>query len=341
MLCTDLTGNIIFSPIMANLREISMSHVIHPNFLRDSEDTYIRGVVLIAKRNDRPLQTYRPNVGKLRKTSIDSAYDRMIIIGEVQTSGCFAIITSNTQESSTIFRNPQISVGSIVLVHEPIFTGVCLGNDKSNPIFEVRRSLELQNDNGIILPPFAIIANPLTTALTKFQLNNVRLSFIHALIAAPTCGGVFCDRKSIKTGNCACIQKSALSSWALSCRIFSADVDNLIDDPLSGEVMQSLQLSKIFCCVGTLALPAADIQLPNLRNAVRNIQRHVNDNGGWVVTGFFKSGMSDENIAQSISRIQICRIKPTVLIPDNLKYNAAGNNENPDPLPPLQPAAQA
>ena len=74
-------------------------------------------VVLIAKRNDRPLQTYRPNVGKVRKT-IDSAYDGMIINCEVQTSSCFAIIT--------IFRNPHISVGTVVLVHEPIFIHWCL-----------------------------------------------------------------------------------------------------------------------------------------------------------------------------------------------------------------------
>ena len=323
---------------MANLREVNVTDFIHSNFLRESEDTYVSGIILTAKRHDRPLQTFRPNVGRVKKTSMDSSYDRLVIIGELQSAACFAVITTTAQESSSIFRHPLLSVGALVHVHEPIFSGLCLGNDRSNPIFEVRRPLELAAHNGMNLRPSPIVINPLTTALTKFQLNNTQLSFIQTNIASPTCSGVFCDRRIVKSSNCACIQKSAVSAWAISCRIFSTAIDNVEEDPLSGEVLQSLQLNKIFCSTGTLALPATDIVVHRLRQCVRNIQQYVNDNGGWLVTGYYKSGLSEENIAQTISRVQICRIRATVMVPDDRKYDVGQNNHDDNPPPPLRPA---
>ena len=324
--------------VMAQLREVRINDVIHPNFVRESEDTFVCGVVPTAKRNDRPLQTYRPNVGRVKKTSMDSAFDRLVIIGEVGSSGCFAVISASSQESSNLFRDPVLSIGCLVNVLEPVFSGFCLGNDKSNPIFEVRRALQVvRHMPNMIASP--IVVNPLTVAMNKFQINNVQLSFIQALVASPTCSGVFCDRKASKSNTCACIQKSPISSWAVSCRIFTADIDNIEDDPFSGEVLQSLLLSKLFCNSGTLALPASEINITELRACVGRVQIFVNDNGGWSVTGFFKCGQSDENIVQNINRVQICRIHTNVLITDNLKYGGQGIiNPEDDPLPPLHHA---
>ena len=327
----------------ANLREVQIAEVIHPNFVRNSENTFVAGVMLIAKRADRPLQTYRLSGVRSKKTSMDANYDRMVVIGELQSSNCFAIITRNAQESSQMLRTAGLTVGCIVNAHEPVFTGLCLGNDRNNPIFEVYRSLEVVEDNVPNLIPFPVVANPVTTALTKFNLNNVPLSFIQVNVMSPTCSGFLCDRRISKTSNCACIQKSAVSSWALTCRIFSRDVANLENDPFSGEQLQCLQLSKIFCEMGTLALPASQVQLQNLRNAVAQVVNFVNDNGGWNVTGFFKSGVSEENIALNISKIQICRIRPTVVVPENLKYSAlaAGRDNAQVPeQPPLMPQGQ-
>ena len=150
---------------------------------------------------------------------------------------------------------------------------------------------------------------------------------------------MFCDRRIFESTNCACIQKNALSSWAISSRIFSTNVEN-IEDPLSGEVLQSLQLNKIFCSAGTLALPSTDINLQRLKECVRNITQYVNDNGGWLMTGYFKSGLSDENISQTISRVQICRIRIAIVISEDRKYEVGQNNQNDNPPPLLRPAGQ-
>ena len=118
----------------------------------------------LTKRHDRHLQTFRPNVGRVEKFSLDSSYDRMVIIGELRSASCFAIITTSAQGSSNIFRHSHLSVGALIHVHEPVFTGVCLGNDPSNPIFEIRRAVELTVDNGLNIPASSIVMSPLTTA---------------------------------------------------------------------------------------------------------------------------------------------------------------------------------
>ena len=97
---------------------------------------------------------------------------------------------------------------------------LCLGNDRSNPIFGVYRSLEVIEDAVPNLLQFPIVTNPLTTALTEFNMNNVTLSFIRGNIMSPTCSGFLRDRRISKTTNCPRIQKSAVSSWALTCRNF-------------------------------------------------------------------------------------------------------------------------
>ena len=45
--------------------------------------------------------------------------------------------------------------------------------------------------------------------------------------------------------------------------------------------------------IGNLASHGSQIQLQNLRNAETRVVDYVNENGGWNVAGYFKSGLSD------------------------------------------------
>ena len=67
----------------------------------------------------------------------DAAFDRLLIIGEHQTSGCFAIINTNSQDSSENFRNVEITVGSKVRIHEAMLAWFFrLGKDKATLILK-------------------------------------------------------------------------------------------------------------------------------------------------------------------------------------------------------------
>ena len=63
------------------------------------------------------------------------------------------------------------------------------------------------------------------------------------------------------------------------------------------------------------------------------VANHVYNNGGWRVSGFYKTALT-ENIAQNVQRVRICRITPANEIPVNLKYDVIPWNGNDTNQPP-------
>ena len=307
---------------------VNTAEVTAPNFLRRSENTFVRGVVLVVKKFDKPLQLFRPQNTKLKRGPLDTNYDRLIIVGEINRKECFAIIAESAQKSSHLFGDRMLTIGAVVDVREPIFSGQCLGNDRSNPILQVSLPVQVAQDE-VTLQPIPIDTHPSSTAMFDFCLPNRSLMFLQAMAVAPTCSGFLCDRKMKKSGsNCACLQKSAVSAWVLSARIVSRDLNNEDEDPLSGEPVQSLAVTKLFCHEAIIRSPHVSIDRERLRCAVRNVNNHVNGNGGWQVSGFYKSGSTEENVAQYVQHVRSCRVKPAVEILNDLKYNVVPCNDN-------------
>ena len=144
-------------------RQVSVAEVTSKNFLRNSQNTVLRGVVLVLKRSDRPLQLYRPQNTKLKRPSPEGTYDRMAIIGQWNTKDCFVIISQSAQMSARLFTDRHLTVGSVVQVSEPVYTNTCLGNDLNNPIFETQRPLHvIVNVEEADFPAITIITLPQT-----------------------------------------------------------------------------------------------------------------------------------------------------------------------------------
>ena len=78
----------------------------------------------------------------------DTNYDRLIIIGEIETRKCFAIIADSAQRSSLLFADRKLTIGAIVDVKEAIFSNSRLGNDPTNPIFSSVRGIYRRPANG-------------------------------------------------------------------------------------------------------------------------------------------------------------------------------------------------
>lgn len=150
------------------MNQVTVTQVQQPRYLHHSRNAFIRGRILILKKFDKPLTTYKSNYGA--KKTPDPTYDRMVIIGELNSPSCFAVISKTPRESSNLFKDRSISVGCIVDVLEPVPTGSALGNDSHNPIFEVKKPFvrAVVNDT----PEIATLENPNTAAIFHFAFNG-------------------------------------------------------------------------------------------------------------------------------------------------------------------------
>ena len=313
-----------------NMERVSVSDVLQPNFLLQSEDTYLAGVVLVVKKCDRPLKVFKAAVNKYKPQLNETAYDRMVILGELNSPTCFVIISDSSSMSGVLFRNETVTVGSYVAAVEPIYTETCLGNDQANPIITTTKSLvALPNPvNRVVLE---IQMNPLGTAMIHFALQNLEMQYIQAQFVAPTCSGTLCDRRVTKlSAQCGCIQKSPIAGWTIKIRVLAAD-----NDLFGGVFFQSFNFAKNFCTTSLLRQPVTSLNERNLRQAVNRVQTFVNNAGGWHVEGFVKSGLSDENITQAVQQVRICRIVSSCVIPEDIKYDVRPYAQHVNVPPPL------
>ena len=303
-------------------QKVFLRDVMQPSFIRQSENTYLSGMVLIIKKYDRPLQIFRPPNQKGKRSAPDSSYDRMVVIGENGGKDCFVLVSENAQWSSKMLRDETLTIGSYVRVMEPAFSGSCLGNDRSNPIITTVKPIQVFEDDFVNRDNLAIVSNPDSTAIIHFSLDKRPLCFIQAQTFFPTCTGILCDRRQIKSATaCACVQKSPIAGWTIQARVLSESEDTDEDDPLSGGFVQSHALANHFCSRGILRLPVSSINETLLRQAVKRVEKHVNDAGGWFVSGYYKCGLSDESIAQTVQQVRVCRISPCTKIPRSLLYD--------------------
>ena len=51
---------------LINMQIVTITDVLQPNFLLQSEDTYLAGVVLVVKKCDRPLKVFKAVVNKYK-----------------------------------------------------------------------------------------------------------------------------------------------------------------------------------------------------------------------------------------------------------------------------------
>ena len=59
---------------------VNTAEVTAPNFLRHSENTFIR-VVFVVKKFDKPLQLLKPQNTKMKREALKTNYDRLNIAG--------------------------------------------------------------------------------------------------------------------------------------------------------------------------------------------------------------------------------------------------------------------
>ena len=208
------------------------------NFMHNSENTYIRGVVLVFENVDRPTQFFRPQAVKAKTMTPDTNFNPLIIIGEshaFRTRECFAVIIGCAQKSA-LFKWQKTNHWCHRWCERSYFSQPCLGNHRTNPVFNVSLPLEVGTDD-LPMEPIPIDWTLSTSAMFHFCLSHRPLSFLQAMPVFPTCSCFLCDRRSKRNeSNCPCLQKSTLSAWVISARVISRDIVNEAGDLLTRDI---------------------------------------------------------------------------------------------------------
>ena len=318
------------------MQQVTVSDVLHPSFCRDVDDKFLLGRILNIKRSDKLPLPFHHTKGlggnAKRKYQNDANYDRIITVAELNSKTAFVIITRTAQESARLLHNvnDNLFIGCIVQVVEPVFSNRFLGTDTSNPILEVDVPLVPQPNEVDVR--VNVVDDGHSSGTFHFSLPPMRLRFTKAMLSHPTCSGLLCDRKSLKS-SCCCVETEAQSGFAISLRMMAdEDVDD--NHPLQyGEHIQSFSLSKLFIATPTFMCLPSNIPQPDLRAAVRRVQDHVNVNGGFHVSGWYKCGTSQEDTVNRVSEYHIVRVRPACVIPDNLKLSMVNRVVVPNPIP--------
>ena len=307
-------------------REVTIDEARSPGFYRQSEDTFLLGVVLVLKKSEKDeLQVWRQPNSRGKRPANTNMYDRLVIMGALRSKDCFAIISYSKADTTQLFKSATLTIGSVVQINEPMYQDQCLGHDRANPIMSTRETVTtIAIPINIMETPIPVTIDSDSSATMHFRLAPRRLLFLSALVTAGTCGGTTCDRRRIMN-NCFCMQKTATAGWAMSSIIVTERVDDDNDELVAGvpEPLQSHQLTKLFCTRAKMEQPSNTVVQADLRAAVRAVQNHVNANGGWQVVGYTKCGTTSEGLTRSVEKVRIASLRPTCQIPDNLKYDIA------------------
>ena len=330
------------------MEQVTLCDVLHPNFARDVDDKFIMGRILNIKRSDKQPLPFHQTKGfggnAKRKYQCDSNYDRIITVAELNNRSAFVIITRTAQESARLLHSvdDNLHIGCVVQVLEPVFSNRFLGTDTSNPILEVDLPFVAQPIQADIA--VNVVDDGHSNGTFHFSLPPIPLRFTKAMLAHPTCSGLLCDRRSMKT-SCCCVETEPQSGFAISVRMM-ADGEVAENHPLKfGETVQSFSLSKIFIASPTFLCLASNIPQVGLRAAVREVQNYVNQNGGFTVSGWYKCGTSQEDTVNRVSEYHIVRVNPACAIPEELKLSmvnriAPPQNAAPQNVAPPNPAPE-
>ena len=155
-------------------RQVSLIEATDDNFFTKAKNSFLLCRLLgIKKYDQKPLIKFISNYRLRLRGAETTNYDRLAFFGQINSPSVFTVITQKTCESAKVFGHPALSIGDVCKVVEPIFNGVYLGNDRGNPIMEVRRQIEPQTIDVGELVDIPIEENPRSSALFHFQIKGM------------------------------------------------------------------------------------------------------------------------------------------------------------------------
>jgi hypothetical protein len=259
---------------------------------------------------------YQARANTRFKTVGDRKYDRMFTFADVLHPGaCFVIICNTHQDSTRLLQRctkTQEGVGDMFAIIEPDMVEAYLGENTSVPIVEFPMDFYPVNNKFVDSVPTSKLITPEMDHTAYFCMHKEKIQCRRATLEMSTCAGSFCDRQRSDLGTnqkCGCSYVKSKGNLDL---VISVDVTFTVDKQfnVNGRTtvprFRSWRYSNLFVTDVTVWPKLhPDDDLSALRQAVNDITKHVNDNGGWTIigwicTGRVKDGSSDVNTSDQI-----------------------------------------
>lgn len=314
------------------------------NLLREESDQnphdsiYIRCVLLHASAPSELFSFYRRNTkGARGKASESQKFHRFVVLGVENSTDCLAVFTRTERESIDLFRyHAQLHPGCVVLLLNPELTGALKGTETYlfttyEPLIAAPSTV-----NAIaVLPCYS----PDKKDYQQFQILTNELRIWKVVPKENVCCGTLCDGSGEKAGSCICVGGGSRESYSI---MFKMSVPELAQDKVefySPEV-QSRRLISIFVKDELTFRPGSQtFDFYEFKDAVTAIVAEVNASSGWVIRGWTKPAVRDEQgeIMDSVKYNVTCiePVRPLTDAQKDLRYGA----EVCQPRQPTPPAA--
>jgi hypothetical protein len=242
---------------------------------------------------------------------------------------CFVIICNTHQDSTRLLQRctrSQEGVGDMFIIIEPDMVECYLGENSSVPIVEFPKDFYPVTNRFVDSVPTTKLIMPEMDHTVYFCMHKEKIQCHRATLEVSTCSGSFCDRQRSDLGinqKCGCSYVKTKGNTDLVIDVdVTFDVDKQFN--LSGKTtvprFRSWRYSNLFVTDMTMWPKLnPDDDLSALRQAMTDVTKHVNDNGGWTIigwirTGRVKDGSSDVNTSDQIEP-EFAKIHITYLFP--------------------------
>jgi hypothetical protein len=246
----------------------------------------------------------RQNLGR---QSASQMYNRIATFADLKSEGggrCFAVVLKTNQESNDFFSHclpGSLGVGCVFLLEEPSPVESSLGSTSSVPVIEgCSRLLPLAEPYQKYIPT-AILSVPEAGDTKYFAMHHAQVTFRMAMFQKAICGGIFCDRQN-KPGTtmqrCGCFHGDRSTQTTIRCDVsipvppqYHEDSTYLVKN------VRSWRTAQLFLREQSWQHVDLDDwrQQKLLREKVTAICDIINNNGGWCIVGWLRTGTVQDN----------------------------------------------
>ena len=240
---------------------------------------------------------------KKAKTGQSQTYDRCFLVADLTNPPyCAMILTRNSHDSALLLKYTKgdVFIGTDYYIKEP--------NLYTQTIGDIMPILSLHPSNASLFPlkyrdsSFPDTENkmefPTASGETNyFILKKKPIQISRAsLVTETSCTGIQCDRQKGK-GECTCMHNTTSTSF-----VYALDVTFKVPSNIDNECgmatvqnFQSLRTTSLFFKkfeehAGSITIDEERRHQQTFRQRITSMVKHINDNGGWTIVGWFKLG---------------------------------------------------
>ena len=251
-------------------------------------------------------------------------YAMMLVFADLHNlPNCFAVIHNERKDFKASFRNnpnvEDITIGDVIAFAEPSSHDEMLGNNMTVIRDATNIAVCVRNNNW---PVHEVMKSDSDEKQIAFHAPGKKLRCCKAemlLDQKIKCDSKTCDRQNV---NCpGCFGRSDTTRpLVMECAVVIFDCPRYEKKGYATfEHFRSLQFTKIFFAnmwdYSTADRHRIHSDVLSIRTAVNAMVEHVNDNGGWTVTGWHRNGKITENNGEQTQSVctrgHIVSIQPT------------------------------